>query len=140
MKELLAEQPRIHAILLYTLYFQVLDATPLPTFIATLMQPLQTLTLPPVVFGAAHALLEAYLEEVAEASTLAMTTTILLEQRCATLVPELYLAHQDTIVILPRRTPHALALAQMVAAVLRTVLLVVVTINLVKHALELDIT
>lgn len=107
MKELLAEQPRIHAILLYTLYFQVLDATPLPTFIATLMQPLQTLTLPPVVFGAAHALLEVYLEEVAEASTLAMTTSILLGQPNAILVQELQLAHQDIIITITRPTLRA---------------------------------
>jgi hypothetical protein len=60
-----------------------------------------------------------------------------LEQLNATLVLELQLAQEDTIVILPHHTPHALALAQLVAAVAH---MAEVPIKLVKHALELPTT
>jgi hypothetical protein len=52
------------------------------------------------------------------------------------LVLELIPAQEDTIVILPHHTPHALALAQLVAAVAHTLVAGIIII-LVKLALEL---
>jgi hypothetical protein len=89
-----------------------------------------------VVIGVAHALTEAYPEEVAEASTLAMTTTILLEQLNVTLVPELPLEHLGTITITILPIRHVNAILGIQAEADHT-LVVGIIITLVKHALEL---
>jgi hypothetical protein len=136
LRELLAEQPRIHALLLYTLYFQVLTATPLVTFIATLLQLLQIPTLLLLALGSALALLGVSPEVVVEVRPLAMTTTILLEQLNVTLVPELPLEHLGTITITILPILHVNAILEIQAEADHT-LVVGIIITLVKHVLEL---